>query len=89
MRFEMTALELISLVINVIQNEWDPDDLALGYPERGDCRVKAGPSETSRRIRRPSPAVLRAIYDMIIEANLEWAARSSGRHPDHAHGSRS
>jgi hypothetical protein len=71
----MRASELITLVVNVVQNKWDPGELAHDLVERAERYVDTRGSGGCRHS-QPSPAILRAIHDMIINANLQAVAHA-------------
>jgi hypothetical protein len=69
--FELTASQLLSAVINVVQNKWDWRELdseLLSWDQFATARARR-PSETRDRNRQAPPRFFEEVYELIIEAN--------------------
>ena len=73
---ESTASELLSAIINIVQNMWNVDDvdpdLFLGLAS-WVAGARRSPRSARGRARRTQPGMLEELYEMIIEAN-RWRA---------------
>ena len=73
---ESTASELLSAIINIVQNKWNVEDvdpdLFLGLAS-WVAGARRSPRSARGRARRTQPGMLEELYEMIIDAN-RWRA---------------